>query len=90
MTLADAKRMVAAGVKFGDVYPFLDDIDRDGQALKDYFCFCFEANPVHLNGKTAPRQETSGELCPKCGGFMVRTGTCLTCQSCGESSGGCG
>lgn len=34
--------------------------------------------------------EASSELCPKCQGFMVRTGSCLTCQSCGESSGGCG
>jgi ribonucleoside-diphosphate reductase alpha chain len=28
-------------------------------------------------------------VCRKCGGMMVRTGTCLTCLQCGESSGGC-
>lgn len=33
---------------------------------------------------------SNGELCTKCGGFLVRTGSCLTCQSCGSSSGGCG
>lgn len=28
-------------------------------------------------------------VCRKCGGIMVRTGTCMTCLQCGESSGGC-
>ena len=28
-------------------------------------------------------------VCRKCGGMMVRTGTCQTCLSCGTSSGGC-
>lgn len=41
-------------------------------------------------GKYKVVAEVSSELCPKCGGFLVRTGSCLTCQSCGESSGGCG
>lgn len=32
----------------------------------------------------------SGDSCQDCGSFeMVRTGTCLTCQQCGSSSGGC-
>ena len=30
-----------------------------------------------------------GALCKKCGGMMIRTGTCLTCLECGDSSGGC-
>ena len=35
-------------------------------------------------------QNYSGNCCPSCGMFMVvRTGTCLTCQSCGWN-GGCG
>jgi hypothetical protein len=37
----------------------------------------------------APATSASGQFCPKCGGEMVRTGTCLTCQSCGDTSGGC-
>lgn len=32
----------------------------------------------------------SGDVCSNCGSAsMVRTGTCLTCQSCGSTSGGC-
>ncbi len=31
----------------------------------------------------------SDTVCRKCGGMMVRTGTCLTCLQCGDSSGGC-
>jgi hypothetical protein len=32
----------------------------------------------------------TGDICHSCGGAsMVRTGTCLTCQDCGDSSGGC-
>jgi hypothetical protein len=32
----------------------------------------------------------SGDMCHSCGNFaMVRTGTCLTCQACGDASGGC-
>lgn len=32
----------------------------------------------------------SGDICAECGSpSMVRTGTCLTCQNCGSSSGGC-
>lgn len=41
-------------------------------------------------GKFKVVVEATGENCPKCQGFLVRTGSCLTCQSCGESSGGCG
>jgi hypothetical protein len=34
-------------------------------------------------------QSPTGEFCSECGGMMVRTGTCMTCQLCGTSSGGC-
>jgi hypothetical protein len=30
----------------------------------------------------------TGMLC-ECGGIMVQTGSCSTCSTCGESSGGC-
>lgn len=33
--------------------------------------------------------EVSGFTCAVCGGIMVRSGTCLTCTQCGNSSGGC-
>jgi ribonucleoside-diphosphate reductase alpha chain len=47
------------------------------------------AKPLHgMNGNG--NGFTPGEtVCRKCGGMMVRTGTCLTCLQCGESSGGC-
>lgn len=38
--------------------------------------------------KNVNTKEVSGDMC-KCGGLMVRTGTCMTCQTCGSSSGGC-
>jgi hypothetical protein len=32
----------------------------------------------------------TGDICADCGSMaMIRTGVCLTCQSCGSSSGGC-
>lgn len=32
----------------------------------------------------------AGEFCQTCGSpNMIRTGTCMTCASCGDSSGGC-
>lgn len=32
----------------------------------------------------------SGDICATCGSpDMIRTGTCLTCQNCGDTSGGC-
>lgn len=32
---------------------------------------------------------SAGTVCRNCGGMMVRTGTCMTCNQCGNSSGGC-
>jgi hypothetical protein len=32
----------------------------------------------------------TGDLCPTCGGLLVQTGTCKTCNSCGNNTGGCG
>jgi len=42
-------------------------------------------------GASASRQGTTiaETVCRKCGGMMVRTGSCQTCLQCGESSGGC-
>jgi hypothetical protein len=41
--------------------------------------------------KPSPPPMLTGEFCrePGCGGFMVRTGSCMTCQSCGFNEG-CG
>lgn len=45
------------------------------------------ATPVLAEAKPAMR--ISETVCKKCGGMMVRTGSCQTCLYCGESSGGC-
>lgn len=48
------------------------------------------ASPAAVRFSSPPRIVT-GEMCrePGCGGFLVRTGSCLTCQSCGANEG-CG
>lgn len=38
---------------------------------------------------SAAKTVLADTVCRKCGGMMVRTGTCQTCLSCGTSSGGC-
>ena len=43
---------------------------------------------VEPQKQAAPVPTSSGNYCI-CGGLMVRTGTCETCQSCGSTSGGC-
>ena len=42
-----------------------------------------------LNGANGNGFMSGETVCRKCGGMMVRTGTCLTCLQCGDSSGGC-
>lgn len=47
-----------------------------------------DARGILIESPVAPQM--SGDACHDCGAFaMVRTGTCLTCQACGSSSGGC-
>lgn len=52
----------------------------------------FLSCPPEARGPLPPRKSPkfSGDSCQTCGSMqMVRTGTCLTCQCCGDSSGGC-
>lgn len=47
-------------------------------------------NPTTPTPRPQVMPAYSGDFCASCGApSMVRTGTCLTCQSCGSSSGGC-
>ncbi len=88
LPLAEAQDAIRAGAKYAAVYPAVAESDRD--ALAEWFV---HAKGVPVLAKPAARKPESvatGNLCPRCGGLMVRTGTCLTCQSCGDSSGGCG
>ncbi len=43
----------------------------------------------HEKQNNAKKAVAAESVCKKCGGMMVRTGTCSTCLQCGESSGGC-
>lgn len=45
------------------------------------------ASPKSEGGEK--KKVAAGTVCKKCGGMMVRTGTCSTCLQCGDSSGGC-
>lgn len=88
MTLVDAKNLILHGEPLADVIEHV--AEGECEELKRWFC----ETPGLPNLKARAAQATraapasTGEVC-KCGGLMVRTGTCLTCQSCGESSGGC-
>ncbi|MGC9611083.1 MAG: vitamin B12-dependent ribonucleotide reductase [Minisyncoccia bacterium] len=45
-----------------------------------------------VSNNSAPKKNGSvpaDTVCRSCGGMMVRTGTCMTCLQCGNSSGGC-
>ena len=97
LTLEEAKQALQAGAKFGNVYSELFNVANDGEALKHYF-----AHGLHLAKEDRPLREITGvprdrvtnytgDPCSNCGSFlMVRSGTCLTCQACGSTSGGCG
>lgn len=92
VNLDDAKNLVLNGTPFGDVYEKVPEADR--LAFKGWYVTT--PGVPNLAGRersqpvAKPKPETTDQLCRDCGGFMVRTGTCYTCQSCGSSSGGCG
>lgn len=76
-----ARAVLAEGSDCGErCMPCLMAADAAAQVL--------EVMKRRTDGVPAPKQ--SGDPCGKCGMFaMVWTGTCRTCGSCGESSGGC-
>ena len=48
-----------------------------------------EADPeARVEGAQTTARPT-GDACQTCGGMLVQTGKCRTCQSCGNSDGGC-
>lgn len=72
-----------------------EDCDCDGNCED---CDCSEEeseeevqkveNGTHAEVDPA-KSELTGDLCPLCGGFLRRTGTCKTCTNCKETTG-CG
>lgn len=70
----------------------MDEAVRVGHRIGEiaaYFGVGPAERPVLLS-VSARARGFSGDACPECGSFaMVRSGTCLTCQQCGSTSG-CG
>lgn len=93
MTLDDAKTHLLAGGWFGQVYDQVPDGQRAELAAWYTACNAVPALGARMRvpaGVPVPGPELTGDGCKRCGGLMVRTGTCMTCQGCGDSSGGCG
>ncbi len=84
LTLDDARYLIGQGVLFGDVLPHVPE--QDHEELRIWFTH----TPGLPNIAARNPPPSSGNDCKRCGGPMVRTGTCETCNLCGESSAGCG
>lgn len=82
MTLSEAVAMLDGGANFGSVYPMLAEPARDGEALKAHFVF-------GAGGRRTAPKTLNHDLCRKCGGIVMQTGSCKTCQTCGDNEG-CG
>lgn len=86
MTLTEAKEAIRIrGVPFDEAFAQVEEHNRE--ALKAWYVTA-EGVP-NLVARSAQQPQWFGEMC-KCGGMMIQTGSCKTCQSCGTSSGGCG
>lgn len=83
LTVEEAKAMLLKGVEFGVVFVCVAENERG--ALREWYVR--RAGLPNLAARNTSRPE--GNSCQRCGGFLVRTGTCETCQECGENAG-CG
>lgn len=85
MTLEEAKQAVRyKGTSYGEVFPQLKV--RDAIVFKRWY---LDTHKVpNLVAREASKPQLSGRVC-HCGGQLVRTGSCETCQSCGYNEG-CG
>lgn len=97
LSVEQAVDLIREGARFGDVAHLLP-LDYQRDQLRSWYVRA-EGVPVNPTRPAPPPTAArkppaapvpSGDLCPACGGLMVRTGTCTTCSSCGTSSGGCG
>jgi len=80
----------------GDWYTLCKHCNLGESAHRETSIEPFGGNPPHRARRGEPpvpvtndSPRWSGELCKTCDSEMVRTGNCLTCPSCGETSG-CG
>lgn len=95
MTLVEAMDRVKAGTPLGDVYE--DVPDHLKPRLKEWYVTAAGVPNLTARGRAAGQTATaresgySGETCATCGSAaMRRSGTCLVCDACGSTSGGCG
>ncbi len=85
MTLTEAKELIRIkGVLFGDVFPEVEEHNRE--VLKEWYVTA--TGVPNIVAREAAKPVFSGRVC-HCGGMLVRTGSCETCQSCGHNEG-CG
>ncbi len=82
------EKLAEFGMSTLDELEFADkkELDKDNETLQT-------ASPT-IVGTNEPKEKVNGSVssgiaCQKCGGIMVRSGTCMTCLQCGEASGGC-
>lgn len=88
LTLEEAKNALRRGIKFGEVYPYLNE-PANGDLLKAFFAY--GKHLEHDASAEARAKGYTGDTCTTCSSMcMVRVGTCLRCDSCGSTSGGCG
>lgn len=94
MALVEAMNAVKAGTPMGDVYEQVPDHLKP--RLKEWYVTTAGVPNLSARGKadrvtTARDSGYSGETCATCGSAaMRRSGTCLVCDACGSTSGGCG
>jgi len=99
MTYTEGQNLALDGAKFGDVFPALYS-DDDRRLFKAWWLAEPSVPKTRLSPQEAGllrvrtmqadhRAAESGNTCTVCGGLMVQTGKCQTCQSCGNSPGGC-
>lgn len=99
MTCEEGQALALKGVRFADIYPAII-MEEDRRLFKSWWL----AEPTVPTSRISPQEAgllrvrameaqdravVSGNGCTVCGGLMVWTGKCQTCQTCGNSSGGC-
>ncbi len=86
MTITEAQEEIRVrGTLFSVVFAQVEEHNQEELKL----WFVKAAGVPNLRARHTRQPLPSGNLC-RCGGMMVRTGSCETCQCCGNSSGGCG
>lgn len=54
LSLEDAKILIAQGERFGDVYPLLQDVERDGDRLKEFYVRMTPQTTIETRGTCTP------------------------------------